>query len=112
MTRIGVFTPPKDFDSAEESPRSPFMPDSPNRAQRGNENPYFMKMEQSKSRRKLHHKNKSPKNKQDYFMMMENHIESRSIEQSYDDVSPKRSPQNSKGKFKPRAYLAVGVLSR
>ena len=44
--------------------------------------------------------------------MMENHIESRSIEQSFDDVSPKRSPHNSKGKFKPRAYLAVGVLSR
>ena len=58
MTRIGVFTP-KDFDTdgTNESPRSPFMPDSPNRQRRGNENPYFMKMEQSKSRRKLHQKN-------------------------------------------------------
>jgi hypothetical protein len=79
VTRIGVFTPPKDFDS-EESPRSPFMPDSPNREIRGNQNPYFMKMEQSRSKRKLHHKGRSPKNKKDYFMMMENRIESISLE--------------------------------
>jgi len=81
VTRIGVFTP-KDYgtDESHESPRSPFMPDSPNSKMRGNENPYFMKMEQSKSRRKLHHKNKSPKNKKDYFMMMENRKESHSME--------------------------------
>ena len=51
-----MFTP-NDTDGTYESPRSPFMPDSPTRQCRGNENPYFMKMEQSKSRRKLHQKN-------------------------------------------------------
>ena len=45
---------------------------------------------------------------------MENRIESKSLEQSFDDQSPKvgRSLQNSNKKIKPRAYLAAGVLSR
>ena len=60
------------------------MPDSPSHI-RGNDNPYFMKMEQSRSRRKLHNKNRSPKQKKDYFMVMENRMESKSQEQSFDD---------------------------
>ena len=43
---------------------------------------------------------------------MENRIESKSRDLSFEDQSPKRSLKNSKQKLKPRAYLAVGMLSR